>query len=89
MAKAIAKTAPRVRDLVRIIQRDGKLSKQRYQIEELLESKGREPDCTISQWPSTAPKGKKMAAEPFWLSLLAVDNAVNAPLLAAMLPRIG
>ena len=67
-------------DLVRIIQGGGRhlnratptLSEQRYKVVDLI---GRPAVfCMMTQWPSTAPKGKVMAKQFFALSLLVVDN---------------
>lgn len=72
MAKAIAHQGlPRVGDLVRIKQAGGSISDQRYK----LTWKGDRCRCTISEWPSTAPAGKRMAEQSFDISLLVVDNS--------------
>lgn len=61
----------RIGDLVRVKQSGGGLSEQRYQIAWLGANNG----CGVRQWPSTAPKGMKMAVEQFDTSLLVVDNS--------------
>lgn len=62
---------PRKGDLVRVKHAGAKtVSDQRYEVV----TKGPGTRCTIRQWPSTAPKGKKMAEEVFDTTLLIVDN---------------
>jgi hypothetical protein len=72
---------PRVGDLVRIKQHGGSLSEQRYEVATV----GPRTRCTIRQWPSTAPKGKRMAEELFDTTLLVVDNS-GPELLAKLFP---
>lgn len=71
MAKAIGHQGlPRVGDLVRIKQAGGSISDARYKVTWI----GSGYRCTISQWPSTAPSGRRMAEQSFDTSLLVVDN---------------
>ena len=65
-------------DLVRIVRHDGSVSDQRYQVEKLIEGSGL---LQMSQWPSTAPKGMRMAWETYHVGGLIVDN--NGPELLA------
>lgn len=60
------------------------MSEQRYEVVRFLDApKG---NVMIREWPSTAPKGKRMAEQRFDTSLLFVDNS-GPKLLSEMLPR--
>lgn len=82
----MSKEKMKVGDLVRVRQAGGRLSDQRYEVVDFIASAGRGPDIIIRQWPSTAPKGKVMAGEPYTKSLLVVDNS-GPRLLADLFPR--
>ena len=77
MAKA---KAMRVGDLVRVKHRGGGLSEDRYEVVQL----GTQDRCLIRQWPGPM-EGGHYAHQPFYQSLLVVDNS-GPKLLARLLP---